>query len=201
LGIDDIGFSLDALYEDTFREITGGDLQPIEDAVIQFAETRKQLRKRKPKLRVLLVEQQANVNEIDAYINRWIPVVDDVVIQARRTHAGRVLETPRTESRKPCRHLFDTVFIQWDGKMVVCCEDWQSVTCVGNAFERPLSGLWRSDLMVGYRKAQMSGIFQPPEICKDCQAWAGGRQHVVKHNAATEYVTSLTRVWRRKDIG
>jgi radical SAM protein with 4Fe4S-binding SPASM domain len=199
LKIDEIGFSVDALYPETFRAITGGDLQQVEEALMTLVSLKKQRNAEKPFIRVLLVAQQANLNEVDAYIRRWLPVVDEVVIQARRVNAGRMLESPRTEPRKPCRHLFDTVFIQWDGDMVICCEDWESRTSIGNVFHQPLRDLWRSRTMKQYRAMQRAGVYTQPSICRDCQAWAGGRLDVRDHGFAVEHITSLTRVWRRKD--
>ncbi len=200
LEVDEIGFSLDALQPDTFRQITGGDLRQTENAILQMVSMRKKSAKKQPLLRVLLVEQEMNADEIEAYVKRWITIADEVVIQTRRTGAGRALQKPRTEPRKPCRHLFDTLFVQWDGKMVVCCEDWESVTDIGNAFKTPLQYLWKNQLMNQYRKSQKNGVYYPPDICRVCEAWAGGKEHRVKHSNAIECVTALTRVWRRKDM-
>lgn len=197
--IDEIGFSVDALHPETFHAITGGDLLPVEDALMTLVSLKKKRNAGKPLVRVLLVAQQANLNEVDAYVRRWLPIVDEVVIQARRVKAGRMLEMPRTEPRKPCRHLFDTAFIQWDGEMVVCCEDWESRTSVGNVFHHPLRDLWCSRTLQQYRAVQQAGVYTPPSICRDCQAWAGGKKQVRDHGFAVEYITSLTRVWRRKD--
>ncbi len=197
--VDEIGFSIHALEPNTFHTITGGDLSLAEEAVQILVDEKNRRRAKKPFVRVLLVEQLENRNEVDAYIRRWLPVVDEVVIQARRIQAGRTLETPRTETRQPCRHLFDTAFIQWDGEMVICCEDWESQTSVGNVFDYPFHRLWRSYKMDKYRSTQRAGRYVPPSICRDCEAWAGGKAQVHDHGFAIEQVTALTRVWRGKD--
>lgn len=199
LGTDEVGFSVDALSPDTFRTITGGDLACVEAAVEKLAEMRRSRHAAAPLIRVLLVAQDHNRGEIEAYIRRWLPVVDEVVIQARRTHAGRTLETPRKEPRKPCRHLFDTAFVQWDGEMVICCEDWESVSSVGNVFERGLQTLWRSPELESYRRNQRRKVYSPPEICGACEAWAGGTECRMEDLSRVELTTALTRVIRRKD--
>ncbi|MBN1878762.1 radical SAM protein [bacterium] len=197
LGIDEIGFSVDALTPGTFKAITGGDLEPVEQTVKMLVDMRRSMSVRRPLIRVLLVAQESNQAEIDDYIRRWLPVVDEIVIQSRRIQAGRVLEKPRIEPRRPCRHLFDTAFVQWDGEMVICCEDWESVSSVGNVFESGFRSLWRSRIMKTYRSAQRRGDYSPPAICRDCQAWAGGLESRRNENGKEITMTALTRVIRR----
>lgn len=198
LGIREIGFSVDALKAETFRAITGGELAPVETAVETLVAMRNRRKSRNPRIRVLIVEQAANLAEIPEYIDRWVPVVDEVIVQARRINAGRELETPRQEVRRPCRHLFDTVFVQWDGEMVICCEDWESVTGLGNVFETALADLWRNPVMQSYRRAQQTGQWAPPEICRHCEAWAGGSSVERHHDDRIEIAGALTRTFSRK---
>ena len=82
--------------------------------------------------------------------------------------------------------------------MVICCEDWESVTSVGNVFETPLADLWRSPVMQGYRLAQQQHRWAPPEICRHCEAWAGGRTVETVHSDRIEIAGALTRSFRRK---
>lgn len=200
LGIDELGFSIDAVKPGTFREITGGDLDQVSESINVFLGKRAQRKDPTvPVVRVLMVEQDANRSETTDYINNWIPLVDEVIIQSIRTGAGRKLETARTEKRKACRHLFDTAFIQWDGEMVACCEDWESVTSVGNINNASLESLWHSATMKTFRTAQKNGSWSPPDICVDCEAWAGGCEKTVDHGDRIEIVSALTRLWRRKN--
>lgn len=199
LGVDEVGFSVDALSPEVFRTITGGDLAHVEATVEKLCELRRSHHSGTPLIRVLLVAQDYNRREIEAYIQRWLPVVDEVVIQACRTHAGRTLETPRKEPRKPCRHLFDTAFVQWDGEMVICCEDWESVSSIGNVFDKGLRALWRNSELESFRRNQKRGIFSPPSICRQCEAWAGGMESRMDNVSTVELTTALTRVIRRKD--
>ncbi|MCD4653486.1 radical SAM protein [bacterium] len=198
LQIDELGFSVDALQADTFRSITGGNLLDVSQKVEMLVDMRRNAKVRYPKIRVLIVEQVENRQEIDEYIERWLPIVDEVIIQSRRIESGRKMESPRIEERRPCRHLFDTVFVQWDGEMVICCEDWESVTSIGNVFETPLTELWKSSEMQKYREAQSKHLWNPPAICRDCEAWAGGREIVRDHGDRVETISALTRVWQRK---
>ncbi|MBN1296343.1 radical SAM protein [bacterium] len=197
-GVKEIGFSIDALDPETFHRITGGDLAQVEEGIDLLIARRRERRQRLPLIRVLIVEQAENREEIPEFVSRWISRVDEVVVQALRVEAGRTLGERRKEKRRPCRHLIDTIFVQWDGQMVVCCEDWESVTGVGNVFESSLRELWLGPVMNAYRDAQRRGIWAPPEICRRCDAWAGGVETTIDFGDRVQTASALTRVWRRK---
>ncbi len=197
--IDDIGFSIDALTADSFTEITGSrKLTDIESIVCRLIESRNQRNLTKPFVRVLIVEQETNRDQINDYVAKWVEIVDEVVVQTMRTHAGRKLAVPRTEQRRPCRHIFDTIFIQWNGDVVICCEDWESKTVIGNAIQERLSDIWHNPIMNRFRKMQLSGNYSVPEICTSCEAWAGGRESRQDMHEIIVRETALTRSIRRK---
>jgi len=198
LGIDEIGFSVDALHETTFHAITGSDTLPkIENTIRTFAEMRGD--NPFPRLRTLIVEQDENTGEIDEYVTKWLEIVDEVVVQVKRIDSGRKLKSPRMEKRKPCRHLFDTIFVQWDGDVVVCCEDWQSRSILGNAFDTTLADIWFGKKITDYRENQRKKIYSPPDICKFCEAWAGGIKSRDLKNEVIIETTALTKTYRLKD--
>ncbi len=198
MGIDDFGFSIDAYSESEFKAITGTDkLAVVESAVQDMVRIRKELGSQFPFIRVLFVEQDANQHEMDTFVRKWIDLVDEVVIQTMRLQSGRKLRKPRIEKRRACRHLFDTVFIQWDGDMTVCCEDWNSEAVVGNIRENSLQELWMRGLPEKYRRLQMNGIYHDPLICKDCEAWAGGESHRVFREGMIIDQNALTHTYRK----
>ncbi len=199
LEVDELGFSVDALHPETFETITGSEeLDGIEQNIQTLLELRQRNNKRSPLIRTLIVEQETNAGEIDEYVRKWTSIVDEVVVQVERIKSGRCLRSTRSERRQPCRHLFDTVFIQWDGDVVVCCEDWQSQTIMGNVQEKPLKEIWFGNQMNLYREMQKNGTFAPPSICENCEAWAGGK----KSNKSWDHLdleeTELTRTFKRK---
>lgn len=200
LGIDEIGFSIDALTGETYRGITGKDeLDHVKLNAMELVTARRSAGLAKPLIRVLIVEQEKNRSEIDGFVKFWLDHVDEVIVQTMRVGRGRRLSTSRKEPRKPCRHLFDTVFIQWDGAMPVCCEDWNSESIVGNVFDTPLSDLWYGEKMRKYRKMQRTGRYTPPDICLSCEAWAGGRTSRFRTMSWEITESALTRTYRKGD--
>ena len=164
LGVDEIGFSIDACSPGVFHRITGKNiLNEVENKMMQMVEMRRSNSAKSPFLRVLLVEQTENRSEIPAYIEKWIPHVDEVVIQVMRIRHGRELPNGRSEDRGPCGHLFNTVFVQWDGDVTICCEDWNSEAIIGNTHVSDLKDIWFGETMRTYREMQRQKHFFPPE--------------------------------------
>ncbi len=198
LGIDEFGFSIDANSRETFQTITGSDdLAMLEDKVRTFVAMRNSMGLKKPWIRVLLVDQAENNDEIDDYVSKWTGIVDETIIQAERTGLGRTLKNGRSEPRRACAHLFDTVFVEWNGNVVVCCEDWASNTVQGNIFEHSMGAIWYGQSMLEYRKRQRNNDFNRPQICLNCEAWAGGRTAVRHENGLIVHENELTRAFRK----
>jgi radical SAM protein with 4Fe4S-binding SPASM domain len=200
LNIDEIGFSIDAFTPETFQRITGQNcLDKVMNAVDAMVDLRNTLGQNTPVIRVLIVEQDENRHEIKDYVNTWIDRVDEVIVQAMRVASGRKLSVPRSEPRKLCRHLFDTVFIQWDGDMTICCEDWNSEEVIGNIHSQPLEALWFSKKMRRFREMQRNRTYCPPDICLACEAWAGGRSKTMHSSRMDVVESALTTVYRRSN--
>lgn len=202
LEIDELGFSVDALRQETFCTITGSsDLEGIEQNIKTLLAMRRRNGQKHPLIRTLIVEQDANTDEIEEYIRKWTAIVDEVVIQVERIESGRCLRLSRMEPRQPCRHLFDTIFVQWDGDVVVCCEDWHSHTIMGNALTAALEDIWFGDKMNLYRDMQKKGTYAPPSICQNCEAWAGGKKSRQTWEHLILEETALTHIYKRKKDG
>ncbi len=201
VGIDEFGFSIDANSRETFRKITGADdLDTLEEKVRTFVAMRNSLKLKKPLIRVLLVDQSENTNEVSDFISKWSGIVDETIIQAERTGLGRTLKHGRSEPRRACAHLFDTIFVEWNGNVVVCCEDWASHTVQGNIFEDSMGTIWYSRSMRQFRKWQRKNDFSQPEICLNCEAWAGGNMTTRNEENLIVQETELTRIYRKNRI-
>jgi len=198
LGIEEIGFSIDAYSPETFQYITGSDLlEDVERNVQYLVYYRTKKNAVKPLIRTLIVEQDENSHEIELFTSKWVNIVDEVVVLSKRVESGRKLLLPRKEKRKPCLHLFETIFVQWDGDIVICCEDWESKSVLGNIRDFMLRDLWFGSEMKSYRQAQKQKIYFPPEICRNCEAWVGGAKKRIKTSNCCVDVTALTRTYRK----
>lgn len=199
--IDELGFSIDANSPDEFLTITGKDAyQQVEQNLLTFIEERSRRGATRPKLRTLLVDANYPEDYLTRYLEKWLPLTGEVVIQAERIGTGRLVTrsyAPR-ERRQPCMHLWRTAFIQYDGNVTICCDDWNSELIVGNVLSQDLGDLWFGTTMAQVRRAHMQGDWAYAGICRGCESWVD-RQVAVRATAEYSLVVEplLMRFMRR----
>ncbi|MDR1688171.1 MAG: SPASM domain-containing protein [Clostridiales bacterium] len=70
------------------------------------------------------------------------------------------------EKHTPCHRLFDSVTVLRDGKIALCCIDYDGKYILGDLAEENLADAINSDKYRAMRKAQLTGKL--PSICKTC---------------------------------
>jgi pyruvate-formate lyase-activating enzyme len=174
LPLDDLGLSLDADTPETFRQVTGNDgFHEVVERFERLIEERARRGRSKPYLRVLMVDLDVNRHEQESFVRRWIDKVDEVVIMNERTITGRGAERinfsePR---REPCLHLWHTIFIQWDGRYDICCDDWGREVDWPHVSEVPLREFWFGPELTAARAAHRRGQYYRLPLCADCRSW------------------------------
>ena len=78
---------------------------------------------------------------------------------------GGVLPYVHAYDKDPCRLLWVTMYISWDGRVHLCCMDYDVKYKYGDASKSPLKWLWENQ---GYRKVHQRGNWDDLEICKGC---------------------------------
>jgi radical SAM protein with 4Fe4S-binding SPASM domain len=70
--------------------------------------------------------------------------------------------------RKQCYLPFYKMFIDWNGDMLVCCNDWGRKGIVGNVSTSTIKELWLSEEMNTYRRSLEDGDRARQDPCKYC---------------------------------
>ena len=61
--------------------------------------------------------------------------------------------------------------IHYNGKVALCCFDFNTKVEFGDANHTKLSQIWNNDIINHIRNEQMNGRFNMP-LCENCDAWA-----------------------------
>ena len=132
-GLDLIIFSVDSNSGETYENIRkGGNFSKLVHNINRFLEIRNSMRLSKPLVRVQMVKMDSNIHEVEAFMNRWSPLVDSITFQdytnrgenAERLHADR-RESFEKAGRRPCPQIWQRIIVTWDGGVVMCCRDWE----------------------------------------------------------------------------
>ncbi|MCP9787676.1 radical SAM/SPASM domain-containing protein [Cyanobium sp. Maggiore-St4-Cus] len=131
-GLTRLFISLDAANKDTFQRIRGSDaLEKIERKIHTIRRLRASLNSLSPLLRVSFVIQQENKDEIDAFRDKWIDIVDSVEYQELsdishfrdRNFANTLPKSdPKVANVFPkCHYPFSYLSLWADGRISPCC--------------------------------------------------------------------------------
>lgn len=127
---------------------------------------------------------------VDEFRKRLEPITDKVSVG--RTELGRfdmskaklseeenaALEKMRRDDKlvrkhPRCPEAFDKLSVYWDGRVSVCCRDFDAAMLVGDIREQSLAEIWRSEAAFGYRRALQRGEYDRFTLCRVCWDYHG----------------------------
>lgn len=123
-GLTKLHVSLDAATPETYRKIRGGNLGLVEQNIMNFLSLRKEMQSELTMLRVTMVEQEDNRNEIGAFVQKWTGVADIVDVQKLTDYLILENDELDRESYKhtffDCYYPFYQLSVTYDGRIWPC---------------------------------------------------------------------------------
>ena len=163
-GLDAINISVDAAGKEVFERTR---LNLEYDTVINNIRTLARLRRERgrthPKLILSFVRQDNSADE-QAFIDEWSKVADKVHITDLHNWAGTL--NAKSDVQYPCYRLWLTFTVLWDGRVSLCCADFDGRNVLGDLRTSTIQEIWNSPL---YRAARRQHLETGgPEICRSC---------------------------------
>jgi radical SAM protein with 4Fe4S-binding SPASM domain len=187
-GLDELFVSLDALKPETYARIKGHDkhLKLIESNLIRLIELRNKMNSSLPYVRLKILKSETNESEIDEFITKWGPTVNEVYVEedlnawngtndrvnqeiGRDGYYKEIVEG--NTKRWPCNRLWYQVAVSQDGYVTPCIADWDGKGILGNIKDSSLFELWNSKKVVEMRRHHIESRYSDLEMCKDCNRW------------------------------
>ncbi len=174
-GLDKIIFSFDAIDPELYHKLRyPATLDDVVARIKRFCAIKAEMGKRFPITRVSMVKMSDNVHEVEEFIEFWKPIVELVTFvdyhnpQGYDHVEGRKL-TGNTRTRFACAQLWQRMFIWWNGKITLCCGDYEGRHAMGNALQSSLEEIWVSKQYQMLRDWHVAGQYHQIDICKHCQ--------------------------------
>ena len=163
-GLDAINISVDASGKEVFEATR---LHLKYDDVIQNVRTLARLRNESgrthPKLILSFVRQNNSAEEAN-FIKEWSQVADKIHITDLHNWAGTL--NAKSDVQFPCYRLWLTFTVLWDGRVSMCCADFDGRHVFGDLKSQTIAEVWNSPL---YRAARRQHLESGgPEICRSC---------------------------------
>jgi len=163
-GLDAINISVDASGKEVFESTR---LNLDYDEVINNIETLVRLRKAsgrvRPKLILSFVRQNNSVDE-QQFIEHWRKIADKVHITDLHNWAGTLNAT--SDVNYPCYRMWQTFTVLWDGRVSLCCADFDGRHILGDLRTSTIADVWNGPAYLGVRRQHLQN--GGPEICRSC---------------------------------
>ena len=169
-GLDEIYISFDAASESVFKKIRPGiDFTIIEDNIRSFQRLKKKLGSRFPLLYLSFVKCPDNTYEIDLYIDKWNSIVDGISIsEIHNWGDGFDSSGERKILRDPCRLLWSELNIEWNGRVSLCCNDYDGKLIIGDLRKESIMDIWNGERLGHLRELHKVRNFSSIGICSAC---------------------------------
>jgi Iron-sulfur cluster-binding domain/Radical SAM superfamily len=163
-GLDAINISVDAAGREVFDATRLGlNYDKVIANIERLVRVRAEMGRTRPKLILSFVRQNNSVDE-QAFIEHWKKVADKIHITDLHNWAG----TLNTESdvNYPCYRPWLTFTVLWDGRVSLCCADFDGRTVLGDLNTSTIQEVWNAE---PYRRARRLHLESGgPDICRSC---------------------------------
>ena len=163
-GLDAINISVDASGKEVFESTRIGLKYDKVIANIEgLIRIRAEMGRRRPKLILSFVRQNNSADE-QAFIEHWRKVADKIHITELHNWAG----TLNTESdvNYPCYRPWLTFTVLWDGRVSLCCADFDGRNVLGDLNTSSIREIWNAEPYVNARRQHLES--GGPDICRSC---------------------------------
>jgi MoaA/NifB/PqqE/SkfB family radical SAM enzyme len=163
-GLDAINISVDAAGKEVFeRTRVHLDYDTVVGNIRTLARLRRESGRRRPRL-ILSFVRQDNTADEQAFIDEWRHVADKIHITDLHNWAGTLHS--RSDVRYPCYRLWLTFTVLWDGRVSLCCADYDGRNVLGDLRSSTIAKIWNAP---AYRAARRQHLESGgPEICRSC---------------------------------
>jgi len=163
-GLDAINISVDAAGKDVFeRTRVNLDFDEVTGNIRTLARLRKEMGRTHPKL-ILSFVRQGNTADEQAFIREWSAVADKIHITDLHNWAGTL--NHQSDVRFPCYRLWLTFTVLWDGRVSLCCADFDGRNLLGDLRTNTIKEIWNSAPYRAVRRQQLES--GGPGICRSC---------------------------------
>jgi MoaA/NifB/PqqE/SkfB family radical SAM enzyme len=163
-GLDAINISVDASGREVFESTRLGlKYDKVIGNIERLVRIREELDRRRPKLILSFVRQNNSVDE-QAFIEHWRQVADKIHITDLHNWAGTLNQ--ESDVNYPCYRPWLTFTVLWDGRVSLCCADFDGRTVLGDLRTATIREVWNSDAYRSVRRQHLES--GGPDICRSC---------------------------------
>jgi radical SAM protein with 4Fe4S-binding SPASM domain len=182
-GVDEITFSFDGSSKDIFEKIRVRlNFDEVLHNITQFVKIRDEIEARCV-VRIRMTVQPSNYQEYESFLALWEPILGP-----RDRAYGRLMHNwgngsfpegfrlPAWRDRddlnqSACHAPWSSIVIMTDGRVPVCCSDYNAGALMGNVYDKSIQDIWKDVAFEKFRAAHLSEGRNGVKMCIDCNTW------------------------------
>lgn len=180
-GLDNIDFSIDGATKETYESIRGNlNYDVVFNNIKQFLKIRDEI-KPQVSVRLRMTVSENNIHEFKPLSEYWKPyfgphdgVYGKLISSWASWMDGYALPEGHDPSRlntSPCISLWGTLPIFSDGRVPICCTDFNAKVTLGDVNQSTIREIWQGSVMSKLRDMHIEQGRATVETCNDCFVW------------------------------
>ena len=185
--LDTLVISIDGTTKDVYERVRLSPRHEFEEVVANaqaLLSAKRAESRRHPHAILSIIVMDETAAQLDEFRRFWEAAgADEVQFKPYTTWANQVgdiieLATPevrtavRTVRPNPCRFLWESVVIAWNGLVVPCCHDYDAKEVLGDLKVQSLAEIWNGEPMQRLRRDEAAGC-NNSALCADCSQAPG----------------------------
>jgi sulfatase maturation enzyme AslB (radical SAM superfamily) len=163
-GLDAINISVDASGREVFESTRLGlNYDKVIGNIERLVRLRRELKRTRPKL-ILSFVRQNNSSDEQAFIEHWRQIADKIHVTDLHNWAGTLNQ--QSDVNYPCYRPWLTFTALWDGRVSLCCADFDGRTVLGDLRTSSIREIWNCDAYRSVRRQHLES--GGPDICRSC---------------------------------
>jgi hypothetical protein len=163
-GLDAINISVDASGKEVFESTRVGlKYDKVIANIERLVRLRTETGRRRPKLILSFVRQNNSADE-QAFIEHWRAIADKIHVTDLHNWAGTLNQ--ESDVNYPCYRPWLTFTVLWDGRVSLCCADFDGKTILGDLNTHSIAEIWNAKPYRDVRRQHLES--GGPDICRAC---------------------------------
>lgn len=173
IGPDLINISFDGSSKETYENIRKNlNFDTVQNNIMQLTKQRNLLRKIRPYIVISIIETEQTSPGLKSFCKKWSSIADKVIVEPYSNWGGQVedkcIKDTKTHRRMPCPRLWYNFTILNNGKVVICCFDYNGTIAVGDINRKSIKEIWTGREITELRNFHLEDRYSNIYLCREC---------------------------------
>lgn len=181
-GLDYMIISLDGITKETYEKVRKNlKFEEVINNIENFMILRRERRADRPKIELHITLLNENRSDEKEFVKKMKNMADYVSVTYAHDWAGQqeaknieYIQKSHQLKLAPCSNLWSELTILWDGRVALCCIDYEGKVILGDVNRESLQNIWKCEKLRMIREYHLKRQFDQIELCKKCSEhiWA-----------------------------